>query len=187
MKIYTRTGDTGTTSLIGGKRVEKNSPRLEAYGTVDELNSCIGLLAADPAIASHLATLETLHIVQSRLFDVGAYLATDNSASPDMQPAGLASSDITAIEEQIDLMTTQLPKLTSFVLPGGCAAAAKAHLCRTVCRRAERRVLTLAGKAAVASEVTTYLNRLSDYFFTLARFANHLTSTPETPWIPVKR
>lgn len=184
MKIYTRTGDTGKTSLVGGKRVDKNSPRLEAYGTIDELNSHLGLVAAMQPIASQTELTALIHTVQSRLFDLGAYLATDNSDNPSLQPNGLTEADITALEQSIDTLTATLPPLNSFILPGGSAAAAQTHICRTVCRRAERRVLALAETAAVAAIAITYLNRLSDWLFTLARHANLLTNTPETPWIP---
>ena len=178
MKIYTRTGDAGKTSLVGGKRIDKHSTRLEAYGTIDELNSFLGLLAAEPVIAREKATSSTLTTVQSRLFDIGAYLATDNTDNPGLQPSGLSESDVAHLERQIDIITPQLPQLKSFILPGGC------HVCRAVCRRAERRILALAAEASVAPLVVRYINRLSDYLFTVARFANTLTSTPETPWKP---
>lgn len=184
MKIYTRTGDTGTTSLVGGKRVDKCSTRLEAYGTIDELNSFLGLLASEQTIASEAGTAATITAVQSRLFDIGAYLATDNTDNPEMQPSGLSEADVEHLEHQIDIITPQLPQLRSFILPGGCPAAAQAQVCRAVCRRAERRVLALAAEATVAPIVLRYINRLSDYLFIVARFANHLTSTPETPWQP---
>lgn len=184
MKIYTRTGDAGTTSLVGGKRVDKFSPRLEAYGTIDELNSFLGLLASEQVIAAEAGTASTLTSIQSRLFDIGAYLATDNTDNPGLEPSGLTEADIEHLEHQIDIMTPQLPQLRSFILPGGCQAAAQAQVCRAVCRRAERRVLALASEAAVAPIVLRYINRLSDYLFVVARFANHLTSTPETHWQP---
>lgn len=184
MKIYTRTGDTGKTSLVGGKRVDKFSPRLEAYGTVDELNSFIGLLCTRQPIIDNPEILSTLHSVQSRLFDIGAYLATDNSDNQQLQPSGLSDGDISHLEGCIDTMTAVLPPLTSFILPGGCTAACYAHLCRTICRRAERRVLALEPEVTVAPIVERFLNRLSDYFFTLSRYVNLLTSNSETPWIP---
>ena len=184
MKVYTRTGDAGTTSLVGGTRVAKTDMRLEAYGTVDELNSFIGLLCTRQPIIDNPEILSTLHSVQSRLFDIGAYLATDNSTNPQLQPSGLSESDITHLEQSIDTMTAVLPPLTSFILPGGCTAACYAHLCRTVCRRAERRVLALEPEITVAQIVVKFINRLSDYFFTLSRYVNLLTSNSETPWIP---
>ncbi len=113
MKIYTRTGDAGKTSLVGGKRVDKHSTRLEAYGTIDELNSYLGLLAAEPVIAREKATSSTLTTVQSRLFDIGAYLATDNTDNPGLQPSGLSESDVAHLERQIDIITPQLPQLKS--------------------------------------------------------------------------
>ena len=184
MKIYTRTGDNGTTSLVGGKRVAKNSARLEAYGTIDEFNSALGLMCAHSPIADHTELTTLIHTIQSRLFDIGAYLATDNSENPDLQPTGLSQADIDTLERHIDTITPQLPPLHTFILPGGCVAAGHAHICRTVCRRAERRVLTLAETETVSPIVITYLNRLSDWLFIIARYANHLTHTAETPWIP---
>jgi cob(I)alamin adenosyltransferase len=186
MKIYTRTGDTGTTSLVGGTRIAKNAPRLEAYGTIDELNSHLGLLCRQQPILDNPALTATIHNIQSRLFDLGAYLATDNTSNPNLTPSGLTTTDIDNLEAEIDTITAQLPQLNTFILPGGCTAACQAHVCRTVCRRAERLIITLAATATVAPIVTTYINRLSDYLFTLARYVNLLTSTPETPWLPTK-
>lgn len=178
MKIYTKTGDTGMTALVGGSRVSKTSPRLEAYGTLDELNSHIGLLLS---LISSDALRSFLLNIQSRLFDLGAYLATPADADTEpVPPKGLPESEIAALEAEIDRMTAEIPPLNSFILPGGCTPACQTHVCRTVCRRAERRLLAiipLPHPSAIA-----YLNRLSDYLFTLARFLNHLSSTPEIPW-----
>ncbi len=181
MKIYTRTGDAGTTSLVGGKRVRKDSLRLDAYGTVDELNSFLGLLATEPHLDAD--AIETLRMVQNKLFNMGAYLATDNSSNPMLEPAGLGHKAIGELERQIDLMTDRLPQLRSFILPGGCRAAAQANVCRAVCRRAERRVIALTAEARVDDLVIRYINRLSDYLFTLGRFLNTITNTPEIPWV----
>jgi len=180
MKIYTRTGDTGTTSLVGGKRVRKDPTRLEAYGTVDELNSSIGLLAAEPMLAPDAR--QTIAMVQNKLFNVGAYLATDNTEHPLAEPQGLRHQNIDELERQIDLMTDELPPLKAFILPGGCRAAAQANVCRAVCRRAERRVIALTAETRVDDMVVRFLNRLSDYLFTLGRYLNWQSSTPEVEW-----
>ncbi len=180
MKIYTRTGDMGTTSLVGGKRVAKDSVRLEAYGTVDELNSYIGLLMATPGVDRNEA--DTLRGVQNKLFNIGAYLATDNTDNPMTEPQGLGQDAISALENQIDLMTDRIPPMHCFVLPGGSLASAQAQVCRAVCRRAERRVITLGGECRVDPLVIRYLNRLSDYLFTLARYLNHTAGVADIPW-----
>ncbi len=180
MKIYTRTGDAGSTSLVGGKRVSKASLRLDAYGTVDELNSFLGLLATEALLDDD--SVRTLQMVQNKLFNVGAYLATDNTDNPMAEPAGLGHKAIGELERQIDLMTDALPPLRAFILPGGCRAAAQANVCRAVCRRAERRVVALAQEARVDDIVIRFLNRLSDYLFTLGRHLNRLSLTPELEW-----
>ncbi len=173
MKIYTRTGDAGETSLFGGARVSKSDPRIDAYGTVDELNAFIGAArATSPAssIDSQLAT------VQSDLFDVGAQLASPGSS----RFTGVDASRITALENAIDEMERELAPLTSFILPGGSPAAAQLHVARTVCRRAERLVVALGDESTAAT--ITYLNRLSDYLFVAARFANHRGGVSDVIW-----
>lgn len=180
MKIYTRTGDRGATSLIGGKRVSKASARLEAYGTIDELNSFIGLLRATPGLPEEAAP--TLEYVQNKLFNIGAYLATDNTDNPDLKPAGLTDEAATLLERAMDTADEELPPLRAFILPGGSEAGARANVARAVCRRAERRVIALAREAAVAPEVTIFINRLSDYLFTLGRLCNHRAGVPEPEW-----
>lgn len=187
MKIYTRTGDAGTTSLVGGKRLPKNHVRIEAYGTVDELNSHIG--AVYTATAPQTATLDdddraVLADIQIRLFDIGAYLATDNPDGLITEVRGLGSAATAQLETAIDRMECNLPQLQSFILPGGHPAAAAAHIARTVARRAERRILDLADTTRVDPAILTYINRLSDYLFVLARYINYRTATPETPWHP---
>lgn len=177
--IYTRTGDDGTTSLVGGTRVPKDSARLEAYGTVDELNSHIGLLAAHPDTPQALTT--TLLAAQHRLFDIGSYLACDPQAGPAL-PHGIDRTCLADIEHDIDTLDSTLPPIRSFILPGGSMPAALAHVARTVCRRAERRILTLAATAPVDPMVTAYINRLSDYLFIAARHANTALGIPETTW-----
>lgn len=181
MKIYTRTGDLGTTSLVGGKRVAKDSARLEAYGTVDELNSFIGELMATPG-ADDQETTSTLIMVQNKLFNVGAYLATDNEENAMTEPTGLGHEVVAMLEERIDSLTDRVPPMHCFVLPGGTLAAAKAQVCRAVCRRAERRVVTLGAQTRVDPVVIRFLNRLSDYLFTLARFLNHKAGVADVAW-----
>jgi cob(I)alamin adenosyltransferase len=182
MKIYTKTGDAGQTSLVGGKRVSKASQRLEAYGTIDELNSHLGLLAAMQNVDPESGNI--LHSIQNRLFNLGAYLATDNTNNPDLIPAGITTEEIQTIEAEIDRLDATLPPLTSFILPGGSIEASQANVARTVCRRAERRLIALADQATVHPLALSYVNRLSDYLFTLGRHLNNLSSTPELPWRP---
>ncbi len=185
MKIYTRTGDAGTTALVGGSRVSKDSPRLNAYGTIDELNSHLGLLAATPGVDA--PSIDFIQSIQNRLFNLGAYLATPSeSATPDTLPApkGIDESEIRHIEAEIDRLDTTLPPLNSLILPGVCPAACQANIARTVCRRAERHIITLAATSPVHPLAIAYVNRLSDYLFTLSRHLNNLSSTPELPWRP---
>jgi len=177
MKIYTRTGDKGKTSLIGGKRVSKTHQRLEAYGTIDELNAHIGLLLAQlPADESERTTLLQ---VQNILFVVGAQLATPPEVTGTLT---VTPEMLSMLEEAIDRIDAGLPPLKAFVLPGGTQAASQCHVCRTVCRRAERRVLALASRATIPSELTSYLNRLSDYLFVLSRKINNEQGMQEIFW-----
>ncbi len=179
MKIYTRTGDQGLTSLVGGTRVPKTSPRLEAYGTVDELNSHIGLLLALDGIPA--PARDTLNRVQHRLFNLGSQLATEPESS--YQPQGITDADVALIEAAIDSVDSALPRHNRFILPGGAPAAAQAHVCRTVARRAERRMLQMHQQGSpVDPAAMRYINRLSDYLFVLARQINLNTNTPETFW-----
>ena len=165
MKIYTKTGDEGMTSLVGGKRVKKCCNRLDSYGSVDELNSFIGLLVTYITDEADMAFLQK---VQGELFMVGGSLATDLSVSE--ARCEVTQAMISDIESEIDRLSAALPPLRSFVVPGGSRAAALAHVCRTVCRRAERCVFALIEEGgAVEENVAVYLNRLSDYFFVLAR------------------
>lgn len=181
MKIYTRTGDQGQTSLVGGQRVSKTCTRLESYGTVDELCSHIGLLITYCTATEDQQFLTT---VQSNLFVVGGYLATDNSQR-EVRPGNIVTTEMVEdIEQQIDHINASLPPFRHFILPGGCRAAAVCHICRTVCRRAERRILALCEEGAkVDSQVIAYVNRLSDYLFVLARKLNIDANHPETEWV----
>ena len=177
--LYTATGDKGTTSLVGGKRVSKTDVRLEAYGTTDELNSHIGLLVAMMPAGDDVALLRR---IQDTLFIVGSALATDLETTTLHEASRLKEEEITCVEQRIDYLDSQVPPLCKFVLPGGAVAAAQAHVCRTVCRRAERCICALAELHPVADHVQRYVNRLSDYFFVLARYINHTTNTPEIFW-----
>lgn len=170
--IYTKTGDKGTTSLVGGKRVPKCCDRLESYGTIDELNSHIGMLAAlckDKPEGENITDI--LATVQQELFAVGGYLATDTSTTALHLSCIVTAEMVLAVEKAIDDMDKQLQPLRSFIIPGGTVLSAQAHICRTVCRRAERSILRLADSGVELDEnVLAYINRLSDFFFVLARF-----------------
>ncbi len=178
-KVYTRTGDQGTTSLVGGVRISKADIRLEAYGTVDELSSHLGLLAS---MVDDDDDCQIIHRIQNTLFNVGTHLATDQSKTTLSPAAMLKAEEIVFIEQQIDEINGLLPEPQGFVLPGGCSAAAQAHVCRTVCRRAERCITTLAENAIVAPEIMQYVNRLSDYMFVLAKKINFNKGMDEILW-----
>jgi len=173
VKIYTKTGDDGTTGLLGGGRVEKSNARIAANGSIDELNCQLGIAAALAPSAGVAAAILSL---QQLLFELGADISgPGNRITPE---------DIRKVEEKIDAATEQLPPLTAFILPGGHPVAAQLHLARAVCRRAERDACRLAEQTAVNSLTLALLNRLSDYLFVLARLENHLTGTQETRWLP---
>ncbi len=176
MKVYTKTGDTGTTSLVGGKRVPKDCARLESYGTIDELNAQVGLLLT---YVSEPVDRETLIGIQNNLFVIGAQLATE---APQVPSVIITSVDVTKLEQSIDAASEGLPKWRGFTLPGGCRPAALAHVCRTICRRAERRIPALNSSEEVAPELLAYVNRLSDYFYILALRLNFLQGTEEILW-----
>ncbi len=174
MRLYTRSGDSGMTRLFGGTAIEKDDIRLEAYGTVDELNSTIGAVRAlldDPGID------ESLGSVQKLLFEIGAYLA-----SPDAPAERVTAADISFLEDWIDAYDAQCPELTQFVLPAGSPDAAAAHVARTVCRRAERRVVTLVRTGVEAPLSLRFLNRLSDLLFAVARLLNVRAGIGDAPW-----
>lgn len=179
-RLYTGTGDDGTTSLVGGERVRKDSVRLEAYGTVDELSAYLGVLQAYSLTPDYLK--EALSDIQNRLFNIGAYLATAPADGARPQPYGLTEQDIAGMEQAIDRTDAQLEPMRCFILPGGCAESAGAHVARTVCRRAERRIITLASQSYVSPLVTRYFNRLSDLLFATARLYNKLAGVAETAW-----
>jgi len=180
MKIYTKTGDKGKTSLIGGTRVSKHHIRIEAYGTVDELNSHIGLIR-DQQIDEH--SKKILIEIQDRLFTIGSSLASDPDKSR-MKIPDLKEEDITLLEKEIDTMNEVLPQMRSFVLPGGNTIVSYCHIARCVCRRAERITIHLSENSFVDELVIKYLNRLSDYLFVLARKLSQDLKAVEIPWKP---
>ncbi len=182
MKIYTKGGDLGKTSLIGGTRVPKSHIRIESYGTVDELNSFVGLLndlITDPA------TKVVLNEIQDRLFTVGSSLACDPEKESNLKIPDLKEVDITYLEHQIDAMNTVLEPMKSFILPGGHQAISTAHIARCVCRRAERWCVNLQEEELFVDPIVLkYLNRLSDYLFVVARYIGHLNGVADQPWKP---
>ena len=179
-KIYTRTGDKGETSLIGGVRVPKYHLRIESYGTIDELNSCIGAVK-DFVQDQHSKRI--LYEIQDRLFTIGSVLASDPEKSkmkvPDLHP-----EDVILLETEMDRMDSDLPELKNFILPGGHPAVSACHIARCVCRRSERLVVHLQAESEVPDIITVYLNRLSDYLFMLSRYLAKEFNVEETPWRP---
>lgn len=183
-KVYTRTGDKGQTSIVGGIRVSKASERLEAYGTVDELSSHLGLLAA---MLSEGEYHDMIIRVQNNLFNVCTNLATDQNQTPLYDSAKLADGEIELLEKEVDRMMKLLPERQGFILPGGTPVAAQAHVCRTVCRRAERRIVALSEVAQISPKTLQYVNRLSDYLFVLAKIINFNAGVSEIVWQNVCR
>ena len=180
MKIYTKTGDEGKTSLLGGTKVFKNNPRIEAYGTVDELNSYIGLVS-DYSNDEH--TKSVLKEIQDRLFTIGSELACDPGKASKMQVPDLHEIDIELLEKEIDKMQEELPVMKNFILPGGHPVVSFAHVARCVCRRAERCTVNLKeNEEVVDALIIKYLNRLSDYLFSLARYLGMKNNAPEIIW-----
>lgn len=177
-KVYTRTGDSGTTALGSGARVPKTAPRIAAYGTLDELNSFIGAVLTIGVTRELQAALGR---VQNELFHAGAQLCTETDATPRPGPR-LAQTHVDALEHLMDHLQESLTPLQNFVLPGGAPAAAHLHVARAVCRRAERDILALAATEYVAPELLRYVNRLSDALFVMARYANHVTGVAEPVW-----
>ena len=180
MKIYTKKGDKGTTQLIGGKRVSKNNSRIEAYGTIDELNSYIGLVR-DQEIDEQ--SFDMLVEIQDRLFTVGALLANDG-ASNKMKLPLIDEKDIHLLEKEIDKMNKDLSEMKSFILPGGHTTVSYCHIARCICRRAERLVVDLPETILQFDLILKYLNRLSDYLFVLSRFLTKKLNAKEIPWTP---
>jgi cob(I)alamin adenosyltransferase len=180
-RIYTRTGDDGSTGLIGGQRVRKSDPRIECYGTVDELNAALGFVAC----AADVPLVEKLRRVQGELFVIGSHLALarEDAATPgSVSLPALEDLMIDRLEMEIDAAQSQLPELRNFILPGGCESASRLHLARTICRRAERLLVAFALDRPVSTVMLVYLNRLSDWLFVQARHANHLAGVEDVPW-----
>lgn len=187
MKIYTKTGDKGKTRLIGGASVSKAAPRLEAYGSVDELGACLGLAAAELKNSASEISAE-LEKIQNNLFFVGSLFACEDAKFASQLPS-LPENSVSELEQRIDEWTAKLPPLKDFILSGGSKGAAHLHLCRTVCRRAERMSVAMMDSEEIPPELQAsyskaliYLNRLSDYLFTAARYANHLQGQPDVIW-----
>ncbi len=192
--LYTRTGDSGTTSLVGGTRVKKNCARLNAYGTIDEFSAHLGVVLSAPECPEEIRTY--LHDMQSMLFNLGGYLACESPQLTDVSSEapenlekkygvnswGLTEETLEQLERMIDKLDADTPKVNAFVLPGGTPISAQTHVARTVCRRAERCILILADEAYVDPLAIRYLNRLSDYLFILARYFNHLFGVAELTW-----
>lgn len=180
MKIYTKTGDTGETSLIGGKRIHKSDIRLEAYGTIDELNANIGLLCT---CLTDQTTQEHIRWIQHKLFVLGSALATEGNSPHKASLPVVTANDVARLEQLIDKTESELQPVHSFVLPGACREEAVCHICRTVCRRAERRVFALKETGAQVDDAnTSFLNRLSDYLFVLARKMNRISNVDDFLW-----
>jgi cob(I)alamin adenosyltransferase len=184
MKIYTKTGDGGDTGLFGGARVSKASPRVDAYGELDELNSVLGLVLSEPFDEQVGALLTS---VQSRLFDLGAELATAPDSKVALGIPLIGESEVELLEQAIDRAESELSPLKTFVLPGGSRAAAYLHLARTVGRRADRRLLLLTIDEPIRPEALRYVNRLSDALFVFARLANHRAGIADVPWVGASR
>ncbi len=190
MKIYTKTGDKGTTALFGGTRVPKHHIRIDSYGTIDELNSWLGLIS-DQEINQHYSTV--LHKIQAKLFTVGAILATDpekeilKNGKSRLNIEKISSEDLSFLENEMDTMEASLPPMTHFILPHGHTTVSYCHIARTVCRRAERLATALNEVEPFENNVIAYINRLSDYIFVLARKLSKDLNAKETKWIPEKK
>ncbi|QIA08319.1 cob(I)yrinic acid a,c-diamide adenosyltransferase [Draconibacterium halophilum] len=178
-KIYTKTGDDGTTGLVGGSRVKKYDLRLESYGTVDELNACIGVIRS---FEMDSAIKDLLLKIQHKLFNIGSRLASDEKGEAFTAQLIVKNEDIIVLEKAIDDYHETLPELSNFILPGGELSAAQCHMARTICRRAERRIVEFSEQTPVQPELIKYINRLSDYLFVLARKLGHDKGISETTW-----
>ena len=186
MKLYTRTGDDGTTGLFSGARVSKDHPRIEAYGTVDELNAVLGLVlcACDRSHAFEGRLHAVVSAMQSRLFDIGADLATPEGAKQQARIHRIDDGDVAEAEGWIDEFDGPNPPLRTFIMPAGTELSARLHVARTVCRRAERAIISLGSIEPVGDPLLRYMNRLSDLFFAMARGANHVRGHADVPWAP---
>ena len=189
MKLYTRSGDDGTTGLFSGQRVSKDHPRVEAYGTVDELNAAIGLAAAAcvPKDDLHARLLEIFSPLQSRLFDIGADLATPPGAKHEAKVLRITDEHVREVEAWIDDIDADNEPMKTFIMPGGTELAARLHLARTVCRRAERAMVSLTHSEPVGDGSITYINRVSDLLFAMARRVNRQAGVADVPWVPARQ
>ncbi len=189
MKLYTRSGDDGTTGLFGGGRVGKDHPRVDAYGTVDELNACLGMVSAacDPERPVEGRFVEIIAEAQSWLFDIGADLATPEGNAQEDRVLRIGDAEVEVVERWIDEIEERNEPMRSFVMPGGSELAARLHLARTVCRRTERRMVALAHTEPVSEGAVRYMNRLSDLLFAMSRLANRDRGVEDVPWIPAKQ
>ena len=185
MKLYTKSGDDGTTGLFGGQRVSKDHPRVEAYGSVDEFNAAVGLAAAacDTNNTTHERFAAILHDLQSRLFDIGADLATPPGDQHESKIARITDEQVAEVEKWIDEIEAANEPMTHFILPGGTELAARLHVARTVCRRAERRIIHAAREETIGENLRRYFNRLGDLFFAMARQANAAAGVSDVQWI----
>ena len=187
--LYTRTGDHGSTSLVDGTRAQKDCTRIEAYGDIDELSSALGFVASGGRCPEEIR--DEINHVQHIMFEIGGYLATpnaDNGNSVSASSSGLnyLSGEIEKLEGWIDSLDERVPKIRNFILPGGCDESSRCHLARTICRRAERRIITLSGESYVDPLVISYVNRLSDYLFIAARYFNFICGVEDIVWHPRK-
>ena len=180
-KLYTKTGDKGTTSLLGGKKVSKADLRIESYGNVDELNSFIGHLKDQAAVENRLK--QQLYWIQEHLFTIGSILATEEGFKGFELPK-ITNKEVKQLEVWIDKFDQEVPPLKNFILPGGHSAVSLTHICRTVCRRTERSIISLANTAEIDQVILQFMNRLSDYLFIFARVLSKLLDAPEIPWSP---
>ncbi len=180
-KLYTKTGDKGSTSLLGGKKVSKSDLRIEAYGNVDELNSFLGYLKDQEEVESRLK--QQLYWIQEHLFTIGSHLATEPGFKGFEIPK-ITDTEVSQLEVWIDTLDSKVPPLKNFILPGGHPAVSLAHVCRSVCRRTERSTISLAQNEEVDEVIIRFLNRLSDYLFIFARAIGHQLNVPEIPWSP---
>ncbi len=184
MKIYTGFGDKGNTALFGGNTVRKDDPRVEAYGSLDELNSIVGVLRAQNNDNEMDRLLEQ---IQNQIFVCGSEIATPDPANAQKFSSLISDTEIQFLERQIDHLSSHLPALKNFILPAGCQASATAHWARTVCRRAERQLVTLSTQTNIRNDLLVYLNRLSDLLFVIARYENKLMQTTDVPWRGLQR
>ncbi|MEM9338850.1 MAG: cob(I)yrinic acid a,c-diamide adenosyltransferase [Bacteroidota bacterium] len=181
MKLYTKTGDKGKTSLLGGQKVSKSDLRIEAYGNVDELNSFIGHLKDQEAVENRLK--QQLYWIQEHLFTIGSHLATAPDSSGFKLPS-ISETEVSQLEVWIDKFDSEVPPLKTFILPGGHPAVSLTHICRTVCRRTERSIIRLANDEEIDEAIIKFMNRLSDYFFIFARALGQILGVAEVPWSP---